>query len=50
MRFDPATTFFVYIVAILALFTLCAALADFIGWLWPEWLAEDEGEEWWDGR
>lgn len=32
--------FLIYITAILLLFTLCAAIADFIGYVNPDWLAE----------
>jgi hypothetical protein len=31
-----------YIIAILVILTLCAALADLLGWLFPEWMAEEE--------
>ena len=34
--------FLFYLVAILTLFTIVAALADAIGHFWPEWMEEDE--------
>lgn len=34
--------FLTYIIAILLVLTLCAALADFIGWMYPDWLSPDD--------
>lgn len=34
-----------YMTAILLVLTLCAGIADFIGWLHPEWQAEADGLE-----
>jgi hypothetical protein len=31
-----------YIIAILVILTLVAAVADLLGWLFPEWLEEEE--------
>ena len=39
------TVFLVYITAVLLILTVVAAIADLIGWLYPEWLAEDAGED-----
>jgi hypothetical protein len=33
--------FVFYIIAILLVLTLCAALADLLGWLFPEWMEEE---------
>jgi len=33
--------FFFYVSAIALLFAACAALADFLGWLHPEWMEEE---------
>lgn len=36
--------FLFYVTAILLVLTLCAAIADFIGWLYPDWLESWQAE------
>ena len=33
--------FFFYLVSILVLLTICAGIADLIGWLYPDWMSEN---------